>query len=177
MSTITAPLYFQFPPGQAEIYKQQSQIIGICPSGFTVRHVDVSSLQENAYEFVSNTEKNLKITILVHVEGIAGLRRITMKSSVSIQNKLPFPLEVIHPNVPRSDFISFIDNNRLSKTVCLLGRFGQPIWHLIYIFNAIEPSDSILAKHKKFSNEAENCSIDRVRFVKKEKPVVQSLVK
>ena len=106
MSTITAPLYFQFPPGQAEIYKQQSQIIGICPSGFTVRHVDVSSLQENAYEFVSNTDKNLKITILVHVEGIAGLRRITMKSSVSIQNKLPFPLEVIHPNVPRSDFIS-----------------------------------------------------------------------
>ena len=112
MSTITAPLYFQFPPGQAEIYKQQSQIIGICPSGFTVRHVDVSSLQENAYEFVSNTDKNLKITILVHVEGIAGLRRITMKSSVSIQNKLPFPLEVIHPNVPRSDFIY------TSKTVC-----------------------------------------------------------
>ena len=100
------PIYFQYPADKSpDIYKQESQIIGISPAGFTMRHVDVSSLQENAYQFRSNTDKELTVVLTVNVEGIAGLRRITIRSSVFIQNNLPFPLEIIHPTNPSMKFI------------------------------------------------------------------------
>ena len=92
------PLYFQYPADKpTDVYKQESQIIGISPAGFTVRHIDVSSLQENAYEFRSNLDSNLRIVLVVNVEGIAGLRRITIRSSVIIQNHLPLPIKLHHP--------------------------------------------------------------------------------
>ena len=47
----SSPLYFQYPADKSIDYKQQSQIISISPAGFTMRHIDVSSLNENAYEF------------------------------------------------------------------------------------------------------------------------------
>merc|ERR1711911_176334 len=61
---------------------------------FTKRQIDVSSPSEIPVEFVSNTNPNLRITLIVHVEGIAGVRKISIRTNISIVNQLPLPLEI-----------------------------------------------------------------------------------
>ena len=79
---------------KTNFYRVEQQIISICPNGFTKRQIDVSSPSEIPVEFVSNTNPNLRITLIVHVEGIAGVRKISIRTNISIVNHLPLPLEI-----------------------------------------------------------------------------------
>ena len=95
------PLHFQHENSnyrrsvyKTNFYRVEQQIISICPNGFTKRQIDVSSPSEIPVEFVSNTNPNLRITLIVHVEGIAGVRKISIRTNISIVNQLPLPLEI-----------------------------------------------------------------------------------
>ena len=97
----SVPLHFQLENSnhrksvlKSSLYRVEQQIISICPNGFTKRQIDVSSPSEIPVEFVSNTNPNLRITLIVHVEGIAGVRKISIRTNISIVNQLPLPLEI-----------------------------------------------------------------------------------
>jgi hypothetical protein len=103
-----APLHFQLrDPKNRGIYKvrDKQQLIKLSPSGFTNRQVDVASHGEKPLLFLSNTDPNLKVILIVNVEGVAGLRKISVRSAITVQNHLPFPVELF-PSDSMGDTVS-----------------------------------------------------------------------
>ena len=82
----------------------KSEIITIEPAGFTRRQIDVIAQGELPIEFVSNMNPELKITLVVNVESLGGTKRITLKTTFVVDNRLPLPVRVLSPDDPKSEF-------------------------------------------------------------------------
>ena len=86
------------------IAELKSEIITIEPAGFTRRQIDVIAQGELPIEFISNMNPELKITLVVNVESLGGTKRITIKSTFVVDNKLPLSVRILSPDDPKSEF-------------------------------------------------------------------------